>query len=160
MCSPSMIVMGIGAGVSAYGQVRAGNARGDAAMFNASITDANQEISNVLAADAIMRGQADVETHRLQAARLKSEQQVAFAAGGVTIDTGSPLDVFQDTAALAAYDEEVILANAEREAYGHKVDAYNASLEGRLLRRQAEDEVTGGRLAALGSIAGGVGRMV
>ena len=56
---------------------------------------------------------------------MKGAQRASFANHGVDVGTGSPLDVLSSTDLAAAQDVATTKANAQREAYGFRVQGAN-----------------------------------
>lgn len=121
------IFSAIGTGVSGYNQARASAAEG---AYYKQIYDANANLMNIQAADAIERGEKAATEHKKATKRLIGAQRAAMAAQGIDIDDGSALDVQMDTAGLGAMDALEIKNNAWREAWGYKVQAANYTSQG------------------------------
>lgn len=136
-----MIGLGVaGAATSAVGAVKQGNAAKKQNDFNAGIADAQ-------ATDALARGREDEDRFRTEARRIRGSQRSALAASGVEVDSGSALDVQADAASLGELDALTIRHNAEREAWGFRVDAENS-------RQQGRNAQSAGRMQALGTTIG------
>ena len=145
MCFAAIgLITGIaGTLVSAMGQMSAARAQSQAASYNA-------EVSNVMANDAILRGQAEEDAKRRETAQLMGRQRAVMAANGVDITMGSPLAVLGDTAKMGELDAVSIRTDAEREATALK----NQS---QLYQAEAKSALTGGYLGAAGTVLSGVG---
>ena len=118
MCDVATAVMIGSAAFGAYGQMQQADYHSQVAKNNAIIADQQ-------ATDALKRGEEDERQHRLRVEALKGEQRSALAANGVILDDGSALDILADTAEQGELDALTIRNNAEREAYGHRVQAGN-----------------------------------
>lgn len=133
MCAPVLAAVAIvGAVVSAYGQYQQGQAAKKAGDYNAAIQRNNAivqrnnaEMARRAAEDAIKRGDLAAQQEAQKTAALKGRQRVVLAANGVLVDTGSALDLTTDTSKAGALSELQIKNNAEREALGYKMNAYN-----------------------------------
>ncbi len=139
--------IGLTLGASAYGamtQYGAGQAAGEVGAFNARVADAQAD-------DAIARGKRDEDRHRRDVGRFIGSQRAALAAAGVDVDVGSALDLQLDTAEQGELDALTIRNNAAREAWGYKVQAYNARAGGEIARDTGRNE-------AIGTILGGASR--
>lgn len=143
------------AGVSAVGQIQAGQAEASARRYNAQISDMNAELSRRRAKDAIERGAREEQRHRQDVAALRGRQVAASAANGVDISFGSPLDTIMDDAVLGELDALTIRKNAATEAYDYEVQAVNGRADAQLNRMGARAAETGGFLNAAGTILGG-----
>jgi hypothetical protein len=60
-----------------------------------------------------------------QVRALVGSQRASFAGQGVDVGSGSAADVQADAAYLGELDKRQILSNAQREAWGYRVDAEN-----------------------------------
>lgn len=129
MCNPAYIALGamaVGAVTSAVGAKNASQARKDAANYNASVQDQ-------LALDAERRGAESAGQLRMETRQLKGSQVAALAANGIDVNQGSALDILAGTDMLSILDEETLLRNAAREAYGYRTEAT-------MYRRAADSE--------------------
>lgn len=117
--------------------------------YASAVATNNQQLALMEAEDARKRG--GVASSRLlrDAGRLMGTQRAKFAAQGVDPNSGSAAEVQADTAAMAAADAEMIMNNAYREGWGHRVEAANHAQSGRMARIAANNEakatlITGG----------------
>ena len=157
MCDLSIALTLAATVIGGIGQMQQAQAQADAANYNAQIGDMNAELAERRAKDAVERGAKEEQRKRQEVAQIKAKQQAAMAANGVDISFGSPLDTLVDTAVLGELDALTIRSNAYRESYDHKVDAVNKRSGANLHRMEAKAAKTGGYLAALGTVVGGVG---
>ncbi len=154
-----MTILAIGSTVmGAAGQIQQAQATAAAAKYNAQIGEMNAQLAERRAKDAIERGQDEEQRKRQEVARIKGQQTAAMAANGVDIGFGSPLDTLVDTAALGELDALTIRANAYREGYEHQVDAVNKRAGAQLQRMEGRNALTGGYLAAGGTVLTGAGK--
>ncbi len=114
----------------------------DAFIAGATLAQAGTQIGAGVAAQsaakrqartARLRGAEAAEDERRKGKRLKGKQRAAFAAAGVEINEGTPLDVIAQTAADA------------------ETNALRAALA---FEQQAEDLESAGRIAAMQGILG------
>lgn len=129
-----------GTAVSAIGSIKAGNAQKRIAEFNAAVAEQQ-------AVDALARGAEDEANFRAGVRGLLGTEKAGFAAQGVDIGVGSPVDVQEDTAFLGELDALTIRTNAAREAWGYEVEAEN-------FRRGGAIAQTTGRFQAATTILG------
>lgn len=139
------IGMMVGAGFSAYGQYNAGKDQRALGEFNAGVSEQK-------ARDALVRGDWSENRLREETRKLIGQQRVAFAASGVDITDAdsTAANVFADTQALSELDAQTIRYNAQREAWGHRMDAEN-------FRRGGQTAYEAGKMNAIGTLfqAGG-----
>jgi len=103
------------------------------AAAKAKEVELNQEAGQLRAqaSDERSIGRAEAERRLTAGAQLQGEQKTAFAASGVRVDSGSPLDIMADTEAAANLDADTIQLNAARSARVKMIDARNLRKMGR-----------------------------
>lgn len=162
------VIAGVGAAVSAVGQVKAGNAAkraGEAAQAasnsEAQISDYNANVADLQAQDATQRGALDESRFRTTVRATIGSQRAGFAASGVDVGFGSAVDVQADAAKLGELDALQIRSNAAREAWGYEVQAVDFRNRGIVQRQEGvaqlqagEAQQTASRFGAASSILG------
>lgn len=113
MCNPVIGFMAASAVVSAIG------ARGQAqAARNAA--QMNQNIAEVQAQDATMRGEQEAQAINRNARQTVGAQRAAYAARGVDLTYGTPADVIDQTDFFGQADATTVRNNAAKEAWGYR----------------------------------------
>lgn len=147
----ALILAGVGMGISAYGQwkagkaeKKAGEAQQTAAESQADLTDYNAAVAELQATDAVERGAIEANRFRQRTRVLIGEQRAGFAAGNIDVGYGSAVDVQADAALLGELDALTIRTNAGREAWGYRVEAEDLATRADITRKE------GGALAAAG----------
>jgi len=107
--------------------------------YRALQSEQNAQLAEYEAEDARRRGEDQENRVRQELSRTEGRQRAAFAASGVVVDQGSPLDVLEDTAVQGEQDALTVRHNAAQEAWGHSVAAQNYRNESDLLRAQKRD---------------------
>lgn len=120
----------VGAYQDASAAKQAAKAQSQIAANNAIIAQENAKYEQVRADDARARGQQESADLRRRMNVFAGKQRSAFAGSGVTVDTGSPLDVLSDVYTLGLTDVFNTQDNAEREAYGYEMSGYNYKNQG------------------------------
>lgn len=133
---------------NAYSQAQAARAQG---AYQKQQLGFNARLSDLAAQDAIRRGQEDAQRHRTATKGLIGSQRASLAAQGIEIDSGSALEIQQDTRALGELDALTIQNNARRQAWGFKVQAQDLRFQGRMAKLGARTQ------ARSTLIAGGMG---
>jgi hypothetical protein len=117
---------------SVYGQIAQGRAANKAAKSQAAAAEAtaqqqefNAGVADAQARDAVAVGDDQVARLRTSVRGLIGTQRAGYAGQGVSVDTGSAADVQADAQALSEADVRTIRANAQRQAWGFRVDAAN-----------------------------------
>lgn len=97
------------------------------AVSNVNAARRNERAANRLARDVLERGEFDAMRYGLEAEQVVGAQRAAFGAAGVDVNVGSPAQIRAETENIAARDIAQIRLNAEREAWGIRTQARNAT---------------------------------
>ena len=157
MCSPTLAI----AGLSAFMQYRQGQAAAKAttvtAANNAKVAEFNAGIQDRAAGDAVARGAEAAAVERQKSIRANATLRANL--GGLT-DTGTSLQLQGQNAGIGEVNALTVMNNAEREAYGYKLDAqsirFGAQAESANAAYQAKVQRQNGLLTGLGTFATGV----
>lgn len=142
-------IIGIGIGALGAGTSAVGSAK--SAAKEKRIANFDSKVAQAQAQDALDRGREAEDTLRMGVKKLLGAQRAGFAGQGVTLDSGSALDVQQDTGAMEARDLDRIKLNAAREAWGFEQEATNYAMGGQAKFNQDMGQ-------AYGTILGGLGQ--
>jgi hypothetical protein len=150
MCNPAVIpalkvaatVIGIGA------TLYSASAAQKAGKFNRQVAEVNAQNAEAKAVDATRRGQALADERRMKTRLMIGQQRAAIAANGVDLSFGTPVEILGDTAMFGAIDEDRIMANAAREAWGYRTEAANMRAGGQMAQYQGDAQATGSYLGA------------
>lgn len=140
---------------SLFGASNQAKATQNAYNYQAAVNRNNAQIADWQARDAVTRGQKAEQAQRLRTAQLKGSQRAAMAARGVALDEGSPLNILNDTDYMGELDALTIRDNAEREAWGHRMQAGNYTSDASMLSNRADAESPSS--ATFGSLLTGAG---
>jgi len=144
MCEPvSGAIMGIqaiGALSSAGGAYAKSKADKAAYDYQAAVDRNNAQVLEYQATDALERGAQTQFAQGLKAASIAGSQRAHFAAIGVSLDEGSPLNVLMDTKYMSDLDRATIADNAGREAWALRQRAANTRSNAELLSYRAANE--------------------
>lgn len=123
-----MGLQGLGTMATSYSQSKSQEAVGE---FQAQINASNARIQALFAEDAIKRGDVQAKKALQAKNRLIGSQRAAMGAQGIDVESGSALDIQEETAALGAEDALNIRNNAWREAWGFRANEaeYDARAE-------------------------------
>lgn len=126
-----MAMQAIGTGMSAYGQIRAGNQTDELFQRNA-------QIAEIQAQDAIARGKVEEKRARRTTEQVIGAQRTGFAGQGVDVNRGSALDVQADAAYLGELDALTIRNNAAKEAWGYRMQADDMRFQGKVAKQEGQ----------------------
>lgn len=168
MCIPALAALAPIAGVAAASSSAAAVGTSVAVSIAASLASAGASIAqgvgqarvakaqakqqNIAARDAIERGRVEEDNYRNELSRLKGSIRARQASSGALVDSGSALDVLEETAGTGELDALMIRANAEREAWELRAGARQTAAAGRAAR-------TGAVIGAAGTLLSSAGRL-
>lgn len=159
MCSPLIIpiamlaVSAAGTAVAVKGQMDARESANKAADYNAQIQNRNAEIENMKAADAINRGNIAASEHMQNVRAMIGTQRAEGGASGAAVDSGTNLNVTEDTAQFGKLDALTIQSNAAREAWTNTNSADNFSANASLISATKSSPAAAGVGSALTGIS-------
>lgn len=111
----------------------------------------NAKVADLQAIDAIRRGDKAAGQVRAQGRRVKGAQRAAFAAQGIDPNTGTAMELQDETDLFSELDAVTVKSNAFREAFGYKVDALSS--RGRGQRAESAAKFSSGMTIASGGLA-------
>lgn len=152
--------MGLAAGAAAlgaYGTYQQQSAQKDALGFSADVAARNADFSQWQAGQARVAGQQQETYSRLNTRQTIGQQQVALAANGVEMTSGSPLDVLSSTAYMGEQDALTIRRNTDMQVFGYQRQGANYANEARQYRRAAGN--INPALGAATSLLGGASQL-
>jgi hypothetical protein len=120
MCGP----VAVGVGMLAMSAMQA-YSQNQQAKYQSAVADQNADIAQQQAQDSINRGNAEADQRRREMRQRQGTQAATMAATGAELGSGSSLDIFGDTAQFGALDALTTVNNAQREAYGFRVQGAN-----------------------------------
>jgi prolyl-tRNA editing enzyme YbaK/EbsC (Cys-tRNA(Pro) deacylase) len=151
----SLAVGTIGAGVSAYGSIEAGEANSAAANYQSQVSANNAIIAQQNAQYATAAGEAQVTQSQLKTAAVVGAIKTNQAASGLDVNSGSNVDVQSSAKELGELDALTIRNAAAKQAYGYQVGAYSDVASSQLQSAQSQQALTAGMYGAGTSILGG-----
>ena len=80
--------------------------------------DFNTRLAALQAQDAILRGNASARKAEVETTGVVGRARASLAAQGVSLSSGSALDIQAQDAGIGAFDAQMIRNNAAREAWG------------------------------------------
>jgi hypothetical protein len=131
------------------GGVVKGVASQQAAGANAATMESNAALAEAARSDALARGGQEAGRARTRGTQTEASQTADYSASGVSVKSGSAVDVGSSTEAVSELDAELAKNNAMREAFGYESQASN-------FRRQAQYTRQEGDMAEVTSVLGGV----
>lgn len=123
MCSPTLIIMGIGIAADAGGKILTGIQKKRMGKVQEKLLNQSSKLE---------RGKAMLNEERVRRRnrRLLGDQVVGFASSGVRIDVGTPLDVMAESVADGELDALTVRAGGQIKARDLNIQATLARKEG------------------------------
>ena len=134
--------------VSAVGSIMQGYSQQQAAKAQAAASEQNARIAENSATDSVKRGGQEELRMRRRMSGLRGAQNAAAAAAGITLDSGSLADVQMSSATEAERDISINAENAQREAWGYRVEAVNHRNAASAARAAGRNAFTSGIIGA------------
>lgn len=152
MCDPVTATLVVATAVGGYASYQTSVANKEYANYQAAVDRNNQQSAEWAATDALDRGAREEMQVRQRVKAAKGEQVTRLAANGLSLDSGSPLAILEDTDYLGEVDTLTVRDNARREAWGYKEQArnYGASAGLNQARANAENPALSAGLSLLG----------
>lgn len=130
------------------------------AEVDRELAQANKEMAEFKAKDAIDRGRDEENRFRKNIKRVIGSQRAALAAQGIELDEGSALAIQEDTAVIGEIDALTIRNNARREAWGYKSQALSMNFQSQIdyatSRSRARSTMLTGLVSTWGQVGGAV----
>lgn len=144
-----------GVGISSVAAYQKAQADKTAYNLQSQVAATNAQLDEFRAADAITRGKTTLAKHQLSVSQMVGTQRAELAAHGLTLDSGSPLNILSDTEFMGARDSEIIKQNALKEAWGYQVQAVNDENTSSMLKYRSD--MTDPSMAATATALTGAG---
>lgn len=125
------------------------------AEYQADIANKNQELAQEQAASVKRQGYDDAQRQRLKAAGMIGTQRAIAGASGITVDTGSNLDLTMETAEKGELDALAIQQQALDKSHNLQIQGWNSGQQAAAYAWQADSiDPTAGMIGtALGGLA-------
>lgn len=125
------------------------------AEYQAKVAEQNQELAQEQAASVKRQGYDDAQRQRLKAAGIIGTQRAIAGASGITVDTGSNLDLTMETAEKGELDALAIHQQSLDKSHNIQIQGWNAGQQAQAYAWQADsiDPTAGMVGTALGGLA-------
>lgn len=150
MCEPTTWVM---IGIALVGGAMQYDASKKSQKFQEEVAEQNTKVANAQATDAERLGQIEASERRLKTRMQIATQTVGFGANNSEV-TGTSLDILGETAMWGEVDETRIKNNADRQAWGYRVQAHGIQVDKRMMQFNEKNNRTGTILSTASGVAG------
>lgn len=139
MCDPTAILGAqiAGTALNTVGSYFSASMQKSALKSQARIAEINATLSFAAARAELGASERQQNMIKLRGARVKSSQKAAYAANGIDIGVGSPVNVATSTDYITAIDANTAEANGIQAAWGRRIEAHNFQAQARSMRAQA-----------------------
>ena len=138
------------AAVGLYGAGQQAKAERQVGTANQQIAENNARLADDSARDANIQGARESQQSAWKTRALLATQRASAASANVDSQLGSAFDIQSDTALLGGIEQETIMLNSARKAWGFESEATNYRNQGKLAKFE-------GQAKAKASILGGLG---
>jgi hypothetical protein len=135
-------IMAVGTAVGAFGQMTAGAGKEAEFQYKAGIASINQRIAERNADYAVKAGEVEAQRGGMTTRFQIGSEKVQQSASGLDVNKGSAVDIRASQAEVGAEDVATTRANAQKTAYGYKVQALGFGEEANLNRLAAANTQT------------------
>lgn len=149
------VIGGVGAAVSAGGQLASGQATSEAYAYKAQVAANNAAIARQKGVQDIQAGEIAAVNQGLKTRAKVGSQKAQQGAAGVDVNTGSAADVRAGTEELGMLDALTIRSNAANKAWSDEVQAQSDTAQGQLDTMAGEQAETAGYIGAAGTLLSG-----
>lgn len=150
----ALVAGGVGAGLTAFGQVEQGQAQANMANYQSAVAANNAVIANQNAAYASAAGEQQAQLTALKGASTVGGVKAAQAARGIDVNSGSAVGVQTGAREAEKLDTEQVLQNAELTAYGFRTQATTDTAQSQLYQLEAKQAPMGADIGAAGGLLG------
>ena len=119
----------------------------DEAEFQEMQFEFNRDMAELNADEVLRQGHEAAIDVRKQAKMIVGSQRAAYAGQGVDVNEGTALRIQEDTYKQSEDAVLTIKNNAQREAFGYKLEAISASIQGAYTRLAATNRANAAILA-------------
>jgi hypothetical protein len=136
-----------------YSESKAIKAQGD---YQKAMFDLNSSFSDMQAQQSLRRGDASARSILRKTRSLVGSQRAVLAAQGIDVDSGSAIDITEDSRVLGEMDALTVKNNAWMEAWGFRSQAEIYRSQGRMAQAESRSKARNTLIAgAFGAISKG-----
>ena len=145
--------------VGAVSAIQSGKAKAAQYQYQAKVAQDNAKIARQNAAQERQSGLEDARIQRMKTLQTIGSQQVAMAANGIDVTSGTALDTIEDSAQMGELDALMIEYNAERKAQNYEQTANNYLNQSNLDLLAARNAKREGTMTAISTGLQGIGNL-
>jgi hypothetical protein len=133
-----MAIVG-GGGMAAYGQIQQGKAAKAEGAAQNKLYQYNARVNEAQAKEAQTKALYEANLHRRQTRSLIGRQRAGMAAAGLSLTSGSPLGLLEETAALSETDAQMILREGMINRTSFESQAWQNRIAGKMAKSRGRN---------------------
>lgn len=137
MATYGSYVMAAAAAAAAYGSYQTSATAEETADYQSKVSENNAIVQDRIAADEKRIGMEQASEHLRKVRAIKGTQRATFAARGLSLESGSPLDIMESTDFFGGVDAERIAQNSYYSAWARQGGAASARGDAAMYRASA-----------------------
>lgn len=125
MCTPALAIQAAGAGMNAVGSYAGAAAQQASLRSQARISEINATMADAAGRAELMASERQQNQIYLRGAQVKASQTSAYAANGIDVGVGTPVNVATSADYVTQVDANTAAANGIQAAWGRRIEAGN-----------------------------------
>lgn len=155
----SLIMSAIGTAIGVAGSIQQSQVQAAQMEYQGEVARRNAKLAEQQASAQRMQGYEAMATERLKTAKLIGQQRAQAGASGVSLDSGSILDVAEDTAATGEMQAINTYNQGIDSGYNSEIQAWNYESQAAGYDSAAGQARSSGLMSAIGQGIGGIADM-
>lgn len=155
MTAVSMGMSAAGGLLGASGAKQSAAAESEMYQYRAGIAMVNKKIAEQNADYALKVGEQETVRFGMRTRQNIGQIKATQSGSGLDVNTGTAALVRESAHDIARMDMATIRQNAARQAYGHRIEAWQAESEASLLQKASTNAKAAGKINALSSLLSG-----
>jgi len=155
----SLIMSAVGTAIGVAGSIQQSQAQAAQMEYQSEIANRNAKLAEQQASAQRMQGYEAMAAERLKTAKLIGQQRAQAGASGVSLDSGSILDVAEDTAATGEMNAINAFNQGIDSGYNSEIQAWNYESQAAGYDSAAGQARSSGLMSAVGQGIGGIADM-
>ena len=159
LMATSLALSAIGTAVGVASSIQQSQAQAAQQEYQSKIAQQNAKLAEQQASAQRMQGYEAMAAERLKTAKLIGQQRAQAGASGVSLDSGSILDVAEDTAATGEMNAINAFNQGIDSGYNSEIQAWNYESQAAGYDSAAGQARSSGLMSAVGQGIGGIADM-
>jgi hypothetical protein len=158
MAIASLVMSAASTGMSYLGSQQQGKAAKQQADYQAQVSRNNAQVAEWQAEDSQARGKIEEDQHRRKVQQLIGSQKAGISGSGFELGDDTSQSIIGDTAMFGELDALTIRNNAEREAWGYRVQGSNYTADAGLMTARGQSAQSAAKMQGYTDLLGGASK--